>query len=434
MRKKLLVVLLVLVAVMMFAFANGQDENKKEELSIWTGYPEMEPFYQHVAEQFNETHPNVKITIVSHPLREFEQKLSATIPADTVGDIIEISTYSVKKFIDAGMIPENPDNVVDFMTTPDRFSDFVLSACHYGDKYYGLPLFLGRTALFYNKDMFKAAGIENPPTTFDEMYEDAKKLAKYDDNNKLTVSGHSLRLSGSGSGLGEKFWFVLFPMGGTILEEGATEGTYHAGYNNDAGFNAVRYYLDAVHKDKWDSPEIKHDAEAFELGLTAMFFRESWVIGDAAQKVPDLNYGTAFVPSAARWGRITNIENLYVTRACENPELAWEFAELCLSPENQTWMLDNIGWLPSRTDVDFSESIAKTPQLAAFIDSPEGYDEFGYIPISCFDEILTKFSERLSAAYLNAKLDTDDAALRKWLDDAAKETNEILEKAGMFGE
>lgn len=433
MKKKVLVILLVIVVSMMFVFANGEKEAKAEKLSVWTGYPEMEPFYQYVADQFKESHPNVEITLVSHPLREFEQKLSATIPSDTVGDVIEISTYAIKKFVDAGMIPENPQNIVDFMTTPGRYTDFVLANEHYGDSYYGLPQFLGRTALYYNVDMFKEAGIDNPPTTFDQMYEDAKKLAKYD-GNKLTISGHSLRLSGSGSGLGEKFWFVLYPMGGTIIEEGKEAGKYHAGYNNEAGFNAVRYYLDAVHKDKWDSPEIKHDAEAFELEKTAMFFRESWVIGDIAQKAPNLNYATAFVPKAERWGRITNVENLYVTKACKNPDLAWEFILLCNSPENQKWMLDNIGWLPARTDVDFSENIAKTPQLKAFIDSPDGYEEFGYIPIACFDELLTKFAERLSAAYLNSKLATDDDALWKWLKESAAETNDVLAKAGLYSE
>ena len=80
MRKMFLVALVLLVALQM-GFANGSSEAKAETLTIWSGYPEMEKFYKQAAERFKETHPNVTVEIVSHPLREFEQKLSATIPS-----------------------------------------------------------------------------------------------------------------------------------------------------------------------------------------------------------------------------------------------------------------------------------------------------------------------------------------------------------------
>ncbi len=429
--------LFLLIAVVAgFAVAGGAQETKggPVTLSLWSGYPEMEPFYKYAAEQYKKSHPEVEVNVLAQPLREFEQKLSATIPSDTAADIIEISMYANQKFIEAGLIPELPAKVKDYFMVPGRYSDFAKNNNTYKGKIYGLPIFQGRTALYWNKAMFKEAGLTAAPKTFAEMAEFAKKLAKTDASGNLTRSGHSLRLSGQGSGVAEKFWFVLYPMGGTILEEGKEKGKYHAGYNNDAGRKALKYYIDAIHVDKWDSHAIKHDAEAFELGMTAMFFRESWVIGDIAKKAPTLEYDTAPVPTDMRWGRITNPVNLYVTRSSKNADTAWDFAMFMNEPANLTWLLDNVGWLPVRQDVDLASVYAKKPQFKSFTMNDPKYEEFGYTVIAAFDEVMTKFAERLVSAFLDKSLANNPQGIEKVIADAANETNEILKKAKLYSE
>ncbi|MCF0261590.1 MAG: extracellular solute-binding protein [Sphaerochaetaceae bacterium] len=434
MSKKLVIVLLVLVAAVSMVFASGSTEAKPEKLTVWSGYPEMEPFYKYVAEQFKQTHPNVEVEITTLSLREFEQKLAATIPSGTASDIFETSIAQSKIYSEAGLLPANPDYVNEFVEKEGRYGSLVMRDTVTNGKRYGVPIFQGRTALYYNKDYFAEAGITEPPKTFEEMYEMAKKLAVYDEKGNLVRSGHSLRLSGQGSGTAEKFWFVLYPMGATILEEGKVAGTYHAGYNNEGGYKALKYYIDAVFKDNWDDQRVKHDTEAFELGFTAMYFRESNVIGDIAQKVPDLNYGTATVPSDVRWGRITNINYLYVSNTCKNQELAWEYILLCNTDENQAWLLENVGWLPVRQDVDLSAVLEKQPAYAAFVYTDDTYEEFAPNPISCFDEIETKLAERIVAAFLDGSLLDNEAGMKKVLQDAADETNAILKRNNMYGE
>jgi len=421
-------VLLFVVGVSLFA------ADKPVKLSLWSGYPEMEPLFKHAAAEYKKLHPNVDIDVLTHPLREYEQKLSATIPSNTAADVLDVSGYALQKFVEAGFIPKTPSKLEAYVNKAGRYTEFTKQSMTYKNTLYGVPFFQGKTALYWNVDMFKAAGLTRAPQTYAEMAEYAKKLAVYDKNGNLVRSGHSLRLSGQGSGLAEKWWFVLFPMGGTIIEPGKEAGKYHAGYNNDAGRKALTYYIDAVYKDKWDSFKIKHDAEAFELEQTAMFLRESWVIGDIAQKAPKLNYATAPVPSDMRAGRITNLQNLYVTKSCKNPDVAWDFIEFLVNDDNQRWMLDNVGWLPSRQDVDFSGILARKPQLKGFVEMPAGFQEYGYVPIAVFDELLTKLAERLAMAYLDSSLEGNPKAIAKVISDAADETNAILTKAKLFSE
>jgi multiple sugar transport system substrate-binding protein len=437
--KKLLMAFTCLVMGMM-VFAGGErarsgGNDRPVTLSIWSGYPEQEPFFRYAAEEYTKIHPNVKVEILTNPLREYEQKLSASIPSDTAADILEASNYTMRKFVEADLVPALSAPADQFVGVPNRYSDFTREVLDWNGKNYGVPFFQGRTALFWNTAMFRAAGLSGPPKTLTEMAEYAKKLAARDTQGNLTRSGHSLRLSGQGSGIAEKFWFVLYPHGGTVLEESRSQkGKYHAGYNNDAGRKALKYYIDAVYVDKWDSFNLKHDAEAFELEQTAMFFRESWVVGDIAQKAPNLQYDTAFVPSDVRWGRIANMQNLYVSRSCKNPDVAWDFILFMVNDDNQRWMFDNVGWLPSRKDVDYSEILSRKPQFRSFIEMPQGYNEYGYVTIAEFDEILTKFAERLANAFLDASLANNPAGVAKVLADSAEETNSILRRAGLYAD
>ncbi|GMA29837.1 ABC transporter substrate-binding protein [Arenivirga flava] len=59
----------------------------------------------------------------------------------------------------------------------DRFSDTTLSTVTQYGGYDGVPYTQRTEAVFYNKELFAQAGIDAPPATYDELVEDAQKLA-----------------------------------------------------------------------------------------------------------------------------------------------------------------------------------------------------------------------------------------------------------------
>lgn len=401
-------------------------------ISLWGGWPEIQPLYEQVAAKYSEEHPNVSFEILTSPLREFEQKLAATVPADAASCIVEASPYPMQKFLDAGLMPAVPEDMVEFITAEGRYPEVLLADNLADDgSYYGVPYFQGRHAIFWNKDIFAEAGLEGPPTTMDELVEYAIQAAQYDDADNLVVSGHSLRLSGAGSGVGEKFWMFLYPNGGSVIEE-VEPGKWRANYNNEAGLKTLQMYIDLVWKHNADNHQVKHDAEAFQLGETAMFARESWVIGDTANKAPDLNYDTAIMPAGVRHGDLATGVNLYVTRSCPTPDIAWDFVEYLNSEENLQLLLEITGWLPQRLDVDLSPVLDAEPRYAPFLYSAPDYDIYTYPTLPEFDEILTKFAERLVAAYLDESLVDNPEGMAAVLEEAAAETNAILERNGHY--
>jgi multiple sugar transport system substrate-binding protein len=225
----------------------------------------------------------------------------------------------------------------------------------------------------------------------------------------------------------------MWPRGGEILTRNG-QGKYKAGYDNDAGRATLKMYLDAIYVDKVDSLDIKHDAEAFELGQTAMFARESWVVGDIAKNAPALKYLSAPLPRDKRWGTIFNPVNLYVPQSAKNAGAAWDFIKFLTQPRYERQMLEQVGWIPLRQDVNYDPVLVKIPQYRAFLFHNPGFVYWSMPAIKDFDEIETKMADRLVAAYRDRTLSGNPAGIARTLHAAAEETNSILKRDGLYGE
>jgi len=406
----------------------------KTKISLWGGFPEQATFFEKVAKDYQESHPNVELTILTSNLRDFEQKLAITIPSNTTSDIIQVHPGYITKFIKAGYMPPNPPDINAVLKKDGSYFQSVIDTLTYKNETFGIPIFVGtRPVMFWNKKMFAEAGLTSAPKNWDEVISYVKKLAKYDENGNLIRSGISLRLSGAGSGVTQKWAYWLYSAGGTIIEEFPGE-KYRANYDNEAGRAALKFYIDLLYKYHVDDHKIKHDAEAFALELTAMFTRESWVIGYMRQYAPDVEFDTELLPSYIRAGTLDNTQNLYVTKSCKNPEIAWDFIKFTLQPKYQKYLFETVGWLPARNDVDYSDVFEKNPQYLNFVKFPKNYKFYYEIPIGCFDEIQTRLAEILVDAFLDKTLLDNPEGIAETIHQAAEETNSILKDNNLYYE
>ncbi|MBW6424270.1 extracellular solute-binding protein [Rhizobium sp. XQZ8] len=400
-----------------------------ETLTVWSGYPEMAPFYQHVADGMKAAHPDLQVKVEAIALREHEKRVALGLTGGGQDGVtlIELSGSTATRYLENDLLPEAPADISTFVKDPKNFDKFFSDIAGSNGKIYGVPLFRGQGSLFYNTDMFKAAGLTAPPKTMEEFSEYAKKLTQRDASGKATVSGWSLRLSGGGQGIAEKFWTNMHQYGGAILVP-AGDGKWKTNFANEAGRKALKQYLDLVFTAKAVTPEIPADADAFERGQTAMFIRESWVIGDIAQKAPNLKYAAAPLPT----GSIALPTNLYVAGDAKASKIGWEFAKAANTPENLVWLLQNVGWLPNRSGIDYKAVTSKQPAFAAFVDYPQGYKFFTLPSIGPIEEILTRVAAQLVVAFGDASLATDDAKIDAFLKKTSDEVNTILDREGLL--
>jgi multiple sugar transport system substrate-binding protein len=417
------------LAALVAAFLAGITGAEAQKLTVWSGYPELEPFYRHVADGMKAKFPDLTVAVEAIPLREHEKRVALALASGgNSALVLELSTADATRYLNNDLLPKAPADVAAFVGTPANFVSFFRDSASLGGAVYGVPLFHGQVSLFYNLDMFKTAGLTSPPATMDAYNAYAEKLTQRDAAGKATVSGWSMRLSGGGQGVAEKFWINMFQYGGNILTKTA-DGKWKVTLASEAGRKALKQYLVNVHKAKTVSPEMPADAEAFERGQTAMFIRESWVIGDIAKKAPKLSYATAPLPR----GSMSVPVNLYVSAKGAEAEAAWAFSLAAAEPDNQIWMLKNVGWLPSRAAIDYSAVTAAVPAFAAFVQNPKNYDVFAVPALDASEEILTRVAARLVTAFADAKLADDDKAIDATLQAVETEANEILKREGLLG-
>lgn len=394
-----------------------------EKLTVWSGWPDLAPFYKRVGDQLKSKYPDLEVSVEAIALREHEKRLALSIPSGAAGDVIEMEVEAAR-YLEAGLIPAPPASITDFVKA--NYDMTRVKTAMYDGKIYGVPLFQGHGALFYNTDMFAKAGLTTPPKTMEEYTAYAQKLTQRDAAGVPTVSGWSLRLSGGGSGIAEKYWTILYNHGGTLLEE--KDGKWRSTYASEAGRKALKQYLDNVQVYKTVTSEMKADAEAFELGQTAMFIRESWVIGDIAKKAPNLKYATAPLPK----GTLMVPVDLYVPNKGPKSQVAWDFVQKASEPENLLWLLENTAWVPNRKGLDYSAVLGKIPQLSAFATPPADYAFFTVPAIGPASEILTRLAARLEKAFTDKSLVGNDAAIDAFLKTASEESDKILAREDLL--
>lgn len=144
------------------------------ELSFWTWVPGMDK----VVELWNKDNPDIQVTVESTPAGNAGtySNLFNGLEAGTAPDLSQVEYDSLSSFrlqdglADIGGCEGIADASGDFV-------DWTWSQVQLGDDgVYAVPQDTGPMALFYRKDLFEKAGITEPPATWDQYYEDAKKL------------------------------------------------------------------------------------------------------------------------------------------------------------------------------------------------------------------------------------------------------------------
>ena len=204
-----------------------------QEVVIWGGFPELTDYYERVAESLSDKYPDLEVIVEPIGLRDHEKRVALGLTSGLEdATVLELIGSTANRYIVNDLIKPAPENVADFVNDDANFEAFFQETATVDGSVYGVPVFRGQGALFYNTDMLAKAGLEGPPKTMQEYDEYAAKLTQRDADGNPTVSGWSLRLSGGGGGIAEKFWINLFQYGGTVLEKGGDN--YKAGYANEA--------------------------------------------------------------------------------------------------------------------------------------------------------------------------------------------------------
>lgn len=171
-------VLLTMLLCLSGLFAQGSNEAKADEtivLKMGDNLPDRNngqgKVFQTLIEEFEVTHPNVKIETESYNDQAWQEKVRIYATANQLTDIIKYWSFStlLHPLVEAGMVEE-----LDKATFEKyEFLPGALEGNMVDGKLYGIPTSSDLWVIYYNKDLFAKAGLDIP-TTWDEIIEDSK--------------------------------------------------------------------------------------------------------------------------------------------------------------------------------------------------------------------------------------------------------------------
>ncbi len=211
------------------------------------------------------------------------------------------------------------------------------------DRVYGLPLALDTLALFYNKDLFNAAGIAQPPETWEAFQENVAALTTLSSTGEVTQSGAALGTTANVERAADIVQVLMLQNGAPMLDERGRiafhtipDGTEPGVF---PGLDAVRFYTDFANPVKktytWNDT-FSSSFEAFASGQTAMMLGYSYDIALLKAAAPKLNFAISSLPQIAT-GKEVNFAHYWietVAKNTEHPNEAWSFLQFATSEEH----------------------------------------------------------------------------------------------------
>ena len=313
---------------------------------------------------------DVKITLLSTDNEQVAAKLQAAFQAKKAPDMMLFYAGGYTTPYENQLLQLNPY----FDETPgffDSLSGMDLSCenldCDGGKgKIIAVPQDFGTYGLFYNKAMFKKAGVEAPIQTWDDLLSACTALKK---------TGVTPITFGDRDGYSTDNWVTL--MYGSYFDDGDVEKVNDGElpYADPKLVQPLQQLVDlreqgCLNKDASTRENFEANSE-FTSGKSAMVLMYPAVIPDFMKKLGK-DLGIMPIPQASEGplaGRSVGnaFYNYVVTKQSENPGLAWEFIKVASDETAAGELLTTLGTPPALKDVD--ESLVKDEFVQFFVDA-----------------------------------------------------------------
>jgi sn-glycerol 3-phosphate transport system substrate-binding protein len=336
-----------------WGFSGGNLEKREKEL----------------AAKFNDSQKDVKIDMqVQGSYEETANKLTAALSAKQAPDMVLLSDVWWFKFVRAKALTPLADLIAGEKGIDAN--DFVQSLWGEGlvkGTQHWIPFGRSTPLFYYNKTMFKAAGIEKAPETWQQLVDLAPKLIKKDGEN-IKVAAFSHVDDSNSSYFAWLFQCIAWQFGGGYSDSKLTKYMF---LEPDT-IRAAQFVADSVNKGKWAivSKDVQKD---FISGLTASAMMSTGSLGGVLNDAK-FDVGTAFLPMEKQFGCCTGGSGLAipVTTSKEKAQAAMKYIAYATGNDGGAYWAQNSGYMPVRKSTAetqaYKDFFAKNPQFKTAVD------------------------------------------------------------------
>lgn len=206
----------------------------------------------------------------------------------------------------------------------------------------GLPFTVDTLSVFYNKDLLNAAGIANPPATWEEFLADIQKLTVYGQNGSILQSGAALGTYNNIDRAFDILSVIMLQNGTAMTTDGQATFAQSLSDRTIPGLSATTFYTDFSNPTKtsytWNET-LPNSFEAFVTGRTAFYFGYNYNLSQIKTRAPKMNLGISSLPQISAGDaayRTQNYANYWVqtvSRQSKFQDWAWDFIQFATSED-----------------------------------------------------------------------------------------------------
>lgn len=314
--------------------------------STWGSIEEIDTLRPLLAE-FEAANPDVPVRLIHIP-DKYPHKVRLMGAARIMPDVLFMENQSLPGFAKRGALRDlGPFLKADAELKSDDFYKPVMDAMSWKGTLYGIPRDLSNLVIYYNQDMFDAAGVPYPKAgwTYEDMVATAKKLTKGDSQFGMGFSPFPL------------YWLpYLWSDGVDVMDPAMTRSTLL----EPATLAALKRYADLRLEHKVAPTEAQMGnarmSQLFAQRKIAMMISGRWVVPGFRKKL-DFKWDVAPFPRG-KVGSVVDADasGWSISASSRQPEKAWRLVRFLASAKSIRAFTESGLIVPSRPDVAKSQA------------------------------------------------------------------------------
>lgn len=263
------------------------DGGKTQKITYWAPFSGADgPRMKNIVENYNKSQSKYNVDFQIIPQNDYYKTVDLAFSGQKNSpDVLIMHTDQLKNYADKNLLKDLGDTIAKTGVKEGDYSETAWKAGDINGKHYSIPLDIHPLILYYNKDLFKAAGLdpEKAPANREEFLSYAQKL---------TVPSKKQYGFVVPTLWPNQFIFptILFQNGGELMKDGKPN------YNSPEAVEALTFYQDLIQKYKVSPANVQQDGEVtlFLQGKNAMHLNGPWMMEQWDKA--GINYGVAAVP------------------------------------------------------------------------------------------------------------------------------------------
>lgn len=320
--------------------------------------------WRRIVAEFESVNPDIRVTLLYWPGNNYEAKLQLTMAAGTAPDVIDVQDEPFAAYTKMGQF-EDLDPYVRRVAgeyASDRYYPTSLETFRIQGKQYALPWNGGQLMIYYNRALFRKAGLPDPPPrdwTWTEWVEYDRKLTRDEDGDG--------RIDQFGTQVNPNYMYSLLPwvwmFGGDTIDPSMTYCTL----NTPEGLQTLTFLRDLIYR----YHVAPRSSEFTGMGGNVMFMTgRVGMVMDGVWALPfmrqtDIDWDVTFVPRgpAGRFSRGT-WDGVAMYRKSPHKEEAWRFIRFITGERGQYHVAETGRAIPPRKSQANSPTFMRpdTPQ------------------------------------------------------------------------